>query len=150
MTDEITIASGAKSGRLFDPTNSIATVDKMLDRFFETARVEAVYGSPVQNGDTMVIPSAEVFSGMGFGVGTGGALGKDTADQGIAGGGGGGGGGSVIARPVAAIVITPNSVRIEPIVDVTKIALAALTAVGFMIGMMARMKGKSVPRLRNS
>ena len=44
----------------------------------------------------------------------------------LAGGGGGGGGSS--GRPVAAIVIGPDGVKIEPVVDVTKIGLAAIGA----------------------
>jgi uncharacterized spore protein YtfJ len=52
---------------------------------------------------------------------------------------GGGGGGRVFSRPVAVIVASPEGVRIEPVVDPTKIVLAALTTVGFMAGMFARM-----------
>jgi hypothetical protein len=40
---------------------------------------------------------------------------------------------------VAVIVASPEGVRVQEVVDPTKIALAALTAAGFMIGMMARM-----------
>jgi uncharacterized spore protein YtfJ len=52
---------------------------------------------------------------------------------------GGGGGGRVFSRPVAVIIAAPEGVRVEPVVDVTKIGLAALTAAGFMFGMWMRM-----------
>jgi len=60
-------------------------------------------------------------------------------------GGGGGGGGRVLARPVAAIIMSPTSVRVEPIVDVTKIALAVFTTLGFMTAMLTRMNKSGRP-----
>jgi uncharacterized spore protein YtfJ len=89
----------------------------------------------------MVIPAAEVLSAMGFGMGSG--SGPDVENEGSGGsGGGGGGGGRVFSRPVAAIIIQGDSVRVEPIVDVTKIALALFTTIGFMAGMAWRMSRK--------
>lgn len=131
MTTGSTPTSETESGRQFDLAASANTMEATLGRFLDAARVEAVYGKPVQNDATIVIPSAEVLSVLGVGLGHGGGV--------RAGGGGGGGGGRVLARPVAAVVISPNGVRVEPIIDTTKIALAALTAAGFMIGMLIRM-----------
>jgi uncharacterized spore protein YtfJ len=54
-------------------------------------------------------------------------------------GNGGGGGGRILSRPVAVVIASPEGVRVEPVVDITKVALAGLTALGFMIGMMFRM-----------
>jgi uncharacterized spore protein YtfJ len=54
-------------------------------------------------------------------------------------GSGGGGGGYTFSRPVALVIASADGVRVEPVLDVTKIALAALTTAGFMLGMMARM-----------
>ncbi len=129
-TDETTSESDLES-------SGIETVRETLSQFLEAAGVQAVYGEPVQNGDIIVIPSAEVLSVMGFGVGTG--RGANDNRQEVGSGSGGGGGGRVLSRPVAAIVISPDDARVEPIVDVTKIALAGLTAAGFMIGMLMRM-----------
>ena len=105
----------------------------------EAARVEAAIGAPIEHGDSLVIPTAEVFNAMGFGLGSG--QGKDVNDPDAvqASGSGGGGGGQAFARPVAVIVMSPEGVRIEPVVDVTKVALAALTAAGFIGAMIARM-----------
>ena len=79
---------------------------------------------------------------MGAGYGGGGGVGGDGGHNGDGGprlddeqneatgsgfGGGGGGGGTAMARPVAAIIIEPNGVRVEPIIDPTKIAIAFFT-----------------------
>ncbi|MBI5879042.1 MAG: hypothetical protein HZB53_15450 [Chloroflexi bacterium] len=124
-----------------DAALPLTTMQRLLEKHLDVARVEAVYGEPVVSGDTIVIPAAELFSVVGVGVG--GGAGPSSADGGAQEhtgyGSGGGGGGRVLARPVAAIVIRPDGVAVQPIVDVTKIGLAALTAIGFMAGMMATM-----------
>jgi hypothetical protein len=55
-------------------------------------------------------------------------------------GGGGGGGGVGIGRPVAAIIINRDGVRVEPIIDLTKVALAFITMLGSMFFMTSRMR----------
>jgi uncharacterized spore protein YtfJ len=115
----------------------VESIDGNIDRMLEVAAVEAVYGSPIQQGDTVIIPAAEVSAYMGFGMGIG-SGGDDESNQGGEGGGGGGGGFS-LSRPVAVIVSGPEGVRVEPVVDVTKIAVAALTAGVFMFGMLANL-----------
>jgi hypothetical protein len=42
-------------------------------------------------------------------------------------------------RPVAAIVVTPDAVYVEPVVDATKIALAGLTTGAFIIYWLFRL-----------
>ena len=59
------------------------------------------------------------------------------------GGSGIGGGGGSAGRPVAAIIIGPEGVRVEPVVDVTKIALAVFTTAGAMLLMLGRMNSTS-------
>ncbi|UCH59081.1 MAG: hypothetical protein JSV61_12805 [Anaerolineales bacterium] len=115
---------------------NIEVIQGTLNNFLEAADVTAVYGEPIKNGDTLIIPTAEVLSGMGFGLAYGG--GEDQAGD-AAGGAGGGGGGRILSRPVAVVIATPDEVRVEPVVDITKISLAALTASGFMMGMLLRM-----------
>jgi uncharacterized spore protein YtfJ len=115
----------------------IKTVQSTLEKFTAIADVTSVYGNPIQNGDTTIIPAAEVLCVMGFGVGSG--SGMDENNQG-GGGEGGGGGGRVFSRPVAAIIIEGNNVRVEPVVDVTKITLGLFTTIGFVAGMVWRMK----------
>jgi uncharacterized spore protein YtfJ len=124
-----------------EPVAEILVIQDTLDKFIATADVQVVYGEPIMHGDTLILPSAEILAGMGFGVGYG--SGKSNAEEGeeLGRAGGGGGGGRVLSRPVAVIVASPEGVRVEPVVDVTKIGLAALTAAGFMFGMILRMTG---------
>jgi len=119
-----------------DPALDI--VQNTMETFFSAARVEAVYGEPVENGDHLIIPTAEILSAMGFGAGTGFGTGPEDEDgsTGSGGGSGGGGGGRVLSRPVAVVIAYPEGVRVEPVIDLTKIALAALTAGGFMAAMV--------------
>jgi uncharacterized spore protein YtfJ len=144
MNDELDINAGD-----FDVdsvTDAMDVIELTMERFLDTASVDLVYGDPVEHGDTLIIPTAEILAGLGFGVGSGsGSAGKHDEEEGEEGGegygegGGGGGGGRTFARPVAIVVSSPEGVRVEPVVDVTKIALGFLTAAGFMTGMILRM-----------
>jgi len=115
---------------------SLQFMETTIEEFMSAASVEAVYGKPVKQGDTLIIPAAEVVAGMGFGVGGGGGGAPENGGSGV----GGGGGGRVLSRPVAVVIASPDGVRVEPVVDVTKVALALFTALGFMVGMVARMR----------
>jgi uncharacterized spore protein YtfJ len=126
MTEE----TGVKTENEANHTSSLEMTSQMMDKFIAVASVEAVYGKPIQKGDTLIIPTAEVVSFMGFGMG-------DSGKQNV--GGGGGGGGQTHSRPVAIIIAGPEGIRVEPVVDVTKIALAMFTATGFMAATLMRM-----------
>jgi uncharacterized spore protein YtfJ len=124
-----------------------------MDKLMAVANVEAVYGKPIHHNETIIIPAAEVFAIMGVGGGSGMMEGQpaneDEKEEQEVGdgeekprkgsGGGGGGGGRTFARPVALVIVGPEGVRVEPIFDRTKVALAALTAFGFMFATMGRM-----------
>ena len=112
---------------------SLAQIEHSIDSFLAVADVGKVFAEPIRDRETTIIPAAEVMTGMGFGHGFG--RGTDAEGEEIhrGGGGGGGGGGSAFARPVAVIVASPEGVRVEPVIDFTKIALAAVTAGGFML-----------------
>jgi uncharacterized spore protein YtfJ len=131
------------------PLNDYAAVDTLqttMDKFLSAANVEAVYGQPVREGETIVIPTAEVLSVAGFGLGAGSGSQGPGGQENTGTGSGGGGGGRVLSRPVAAIIISPEGVKVEPVVDVTKIALAAFTTAGFMLAMFARMWSTRPPK----
>lgn len=142
MTEEIPTKSQTP-----EPGAEILVIQDTLDKFIATADVEVVYGEPIQHGETVIIPTAEVLSGVGFAIGSGSGKSQreDNGDEGSA--GGGGGGGRVLSRPVAVVVASPEGVRVEPVVDITKIGLAALTAAGFMFGMLMRMTGPRGPKI---
>ncbi len=79
-----------------------------------TASAERVFAEPVRIGDRVMIPAARVELSGAFGP----PPGHD----------GGAGGGHTTARPVAVIEAGPDGVRVKPVVDVTKVVLAALGA----------------------
>jgi len=121
-------------------------IDSSMDKLLAVSTVDAVYGEPIEHGENLIIPAAELLSTMGFGVGYGSGSGGDSEESETSSSGegtGGGGGGYAFSRPVAVIIAGPDGVRVEPVVDVTKIALTFLTAVGFMAGAAARMMRRS-------
>ena len=129
-----------------DPT------EQALSKLVITASADAVFGEPVVNGNTTVIPCSEVVIGMGMGSGGG-----PVDENGNQTGSGSGGGGGARGRPVAAIIITQDGVRVEPIFDITKIVLASLTTGTFIllwIGRLSLMKRSSrvpsISRIRRS
>ena len=131
---------------LVDPT------EQALSRLVATARADAVFGQPVVSGDTTIISCSEIAIGMGMGSGSG-----PVDEKGNPTGGGSGGGGGARGRPVAAIVITKEGVRVEPIFDLTKIVLASLTTGTFILLWVGRLflmrrsgRSPSLSKLRRS
>ena len=146
MDESSTLNPRSQRTKPLDVSSPLNTVQTTMDNFLSAANVEAVYGPPIREAENIVIPAAEILSIAGFGLGSG------SGPQGIGenenpGGGGGGGGGRVLSRPVAAIVISPTGVRVEPIIDVTKIVLAVFTTLGFMVAMFTRMSKTTPPKL---
>jgi uncharacterized spore protein YtfJ len=131
----------------------------ILEKFVETARPASVFAPPLSAGDYTIITASEVYAGMGVGFGGGGGNGpmmpadsseeasdempaEPSDEEGVVPSGvgyGGGGGGVTLGRPVAAIIIGPDGVEVEPIVDATKIAIALFTTIGAMALMFSRM-----------
>ena len=125
------------SGAGLDSTDKAADV---ISKLFTVAEPGVIFSAPVKEGDYTVITASEISVGMGLGFG--GGTSKDDAGETDSGGGGGGGGASA-GRPVAAIIIGPNGVRVEPIVDPTKIAIAFFTTLGAMFMTWRTMRGRS-------
>ena len=120
---------------------------ELMMRMCEVAQATSVFTEPVIAGDYAVLAASEVTVSLGYGFGGGGGSrpadedgepAQNETKEGF--GAGGGGGGVASARPVAAIEIGPRGVRVEPIVDPTKIALAFFTAFGAMFMMFNRMR----------
>jgi uncharacterized spore protein YtfJ len=126
-----------KDKLLFKQIGSFEEGLALLKKTVAAGDVRAAFGDPVTAGEQTVISVAEVSHGMGFGYGSGygegalppGAEGQEPIPS-TGGGSGGAGGGGAFSRPVAAIVIAPDGVRVEPIVDVTKVVLAFFTMFG--------------------
>jgi uncharacterized spore protein YtfJ len=122
-----------------DPGQAIDMLQETMDTLLDTADVSKVYGEPIVHEETLIIPAAEVVAVAGFGAGYGSGGPEDNGGE----GGGGGGGGKTFSRPVAIVIADKDGVRVEPVVDPTKIAMTFFTAFGFMIATIGRMtKGK--------
>ena len=119
-----------------DAGQAIDMVQETMETFIETADVSRVYGEPIVHEDSMIIPAAEVVAGLGFGAGYGAGGPEDVGGS----GGGGGGGGKTFARPVAVVIVDKHGVRVEPVVDPTKIVLTFFTALGFIFATIAKMR----------
>jgi uncharacterized spore protein YtfJ len=136
--------------------NLLALTDKsseqlrtVMETLFAAAQPGAVYSEPVVSGNYTIITASEVTAGGGFGSGSG--FGPATskaqqqqgeegsqAEQANSGGGGMGGGGGSSGRPVAVIIIGPEGVTVQPLFDLTKIALAGITAGATMFAVLRR------------
>src|SRR2546421_6192174 len=104
------ITEGKTQVPLVDPTG------QTLSKLVTTASAEAVFGQPVVNGDTTVIPCSEVAMGMGMGSGSG-----PVDENGNPTGGGSGGGGAERGGLEPAMVITMKGVGEKPTFDLIKI-----------------------------
>ncbi len=114
------------------------------------ANANACFGEPVVVEDSVVIPVASVGYGFGAGVGQGpnmGAMDEEMSEMKKAEpdsdferetSGGGGGGGGASASPIAAIEVTSKGVRVEPIVNEQRLALAGALLIGWSVFWLAR------------
>jgi uncharacterized spore protein YtfJ len=114
-----------------------------MERIFSAAQAKAVFSEPVVSGNYTVITASEVSAVGGFGSGLGfGPAGKRTGDSSQAenagGGGGVGGGGGSMGRPVAVIIAGPDGVSVQPILDVTKVALRGIAFAGAIVAMLRK------------
>ena len=119
----------------------------VMEKLIASADVSKVYAAPIEHGDRLLLPAAEVVAVAGFGMGSGrGEVGERAGRARRGGGGGAGGGGKAFARSVAVVVSSPEGVEVRPVIDLTKIALAALTAASFVWGAWRNAKKSSKPR----
>jgi len=145
MDEPSTLDPKSQTARPLDVNASVTTVQATMDKFLSAANVEGVYAPPIREGDHIVIPAAEVLSIAGFGLGVGSGSQGTSENENPGSGAGGGGGGRILSRPVAVVVISPTGVRVEPIIDVTKMILAVFTTLGFMAAMFNRMSKTKPP-----
>jgi uncharacterized spore protein YtfJ len=118
------------------------SANALIGRLFDITRPDTVYSQPITVGEHTIITASEYMAGMGVGYGSGGGMNVPEEPENVGFGGGGGGGGTTLARPVATIIISPSGVRVEPIVDVTKIAITLFTALGAMVLALRKMKSQ--------
>jgi len=113
---------------------------ELIGRLFDVAKPDAVYSKPIVVGDYTVITASELLVSMGAGYGGGGGgspvnVNEENSEDNsnFNAGGGGGGGGFSLGRPVAAITVGPEGVRVDPIVDPTKISIAFFTTLAAIV-----------------
>jgi uncharacterized spore protein YtfJ len=102
---------------------NLEPIEKMVDGL----GVGAVFGEPIMEGGVTVVPVAEVRFAFGYGYGSGGGRVEETGDSprtAEGSGGGSGAGGRASARGY--IRISADDVRFEPVLDVTRLALAGI------------------------
>ncbi|MBN1579179.1 MAG: hypothetical protein JXA89_00645 [Anaerolineae bacterium] len=102
-----------------------------IDNLRDTASVGKAFGEPQEAEGKIIIPVAEV--GLGFGLGFGQGTTPETEEAPVGEGEGGGGGGGANARPIAIIEISKEETIVKPIVDESKITLAAIAMVAWCI-----------------
>lgn len=114
-----------------DLSQAAERVERMLERF----DVGAIFGEPVHEGTTTIVPVAEIGAlfGFGYGSGEGPAPAKQGAESATATGGGGGGGGRGSAKPRGVLKFTPDGVSYEPIEDPSRISLAGIAMVAWVV-----------------
>ncbi len=99
---------------------------KPLNDWLDRLSVRTIFGEPVHEGDSVVIPVASLRAGFGYGAGSAppqpGEDGEMKPSQGE--GAGGGGGGSL--QPKGYLRITADDVKYEPIMDTTLVSLAGI------------------------
>src|SRR5260370_35521017 len=85
-----------------------SSIEQILSRLVNTARVDAVFGQPVERGDTTVIPCSEVTIGLGMGSGGG-----PVDAQGNRTGRASGAGGAATGRAFACSGLTKNGAHVH-------------------------------------
>jgi uncharacterized spore protein YtfJ len=114
---------------------NLEPIEKMLDGL----GVGAVFGEPIREGGVTVVPVAEVRLGFGYGYGSGRGPGEE-AEGGPSMGEGSGGGSAAGGRASAKgyIRISADEVKFEPVLDVTRLALAGIAFVAWSVFWIGR------------
>jgi uncharacterized spore protein YtfJ len=111
----------AEDDAVDEQSNIIRSLGDALDAVDDAARVERVYGRPVETERRTVVPVARVVYGFGSGFG-------DDDETGA----GAGAGGGVVATPVGALEITDETTRFIRFSDWRGYAVAA--CLGIVLG----------------
>jgi hypothetical protein len=114
-------------GRLVGFMSGAEHVSRALER---AGSGDGAVGPATVVGERTVIPLIETFASGGFGGGSG--LGTDAGGN-EGSGGGGGGGGYGRSRTIAVADVGPEGVKIRPVIDVTGLALPAVSAVAALL-----------------
>jgi uncharacterized spore protein YtfJ len=108
----------------------LTSIEKLTNAIERASTGEGAVGPATTAGDRTVIPLVETYAQGGFGAGSGGGS-EGEASGGSGGGGGGGGVGR--SRTIAIADVGPDGVKIRPVIDVTGLALPAVSAVAALL-----------------
>ncbi len=129
-------------------------LDDLQKRFAEMqgkANWKTVFGDVIEVNGRRLIPVASVQYGFGMGGGQGtsprtGSRAKSSSKDDTASlGSGGGGGGGVRIEPIALIDVTDGRLKVEPIINVTRVAVIALLVAGWSMFWLLRAR-QAAPR----
>jgi uncharacterized spore protein YtfJ len=121
-----------KEFSMIDPKEMLAT---LVDHFASTARVQNVFGEPIEAHGKTIIPVARVSYRLGAGGSEGGETPADPSAPRKA-GGGSGGGGIVQATPIGVLEVTEAGARFVRFFDPQM--ATGLIAGGVMLGLLLR------------
>jgi uncharacterized spore protein YtfJ len=107
---------------------NLEPIEKMVDGL----GVGAVFGEPIREGGVTVVPVAEVRFAFGYGYGSG----RGRGEQAEGSGGGSGAGGRASAKGY--VRISDDEVRFEPVLDVTRLALAGIAFAAWSVFWIGR------------
>ncbi|MBF8185105.1 sporulation protein [Nonomuraea sp. K274] len=93
---------------------------ELVEQSKDAATVRRVFGEPIHQGDSIIIPVARVAQGGGGGQGQ---SKRDKPDKGGEEGEGGGGGFGFTATPAGVYVLKDGDVQWRPAIDVNRIVL---------------------------
>jgi uncharacterized spore protein YtfJ len=113
-------------GGLLGIVSGAEQVSRALER---AGSGEGAVGPATVAGDHTVIPLVETFASGGFGGGSG--VGTEGDSRGS--GAGGGGGGIARSRAIAVADVGPDGVKIRPVIDLTGLALPAVSAIAALL-----------------
>jgi len=116
----------AEAGRMIGVVAGAEQISRALER---AGSGDGAVGAPVVVGDRTVVPLIETFASGGFGGGSG--LGTEGSNEGS--GAGGGGGGIGRSRAIAVADVGPEGVKIRPVIDITGLALPAVSAIATLL-----------------
>src|SRR5579883_2769431 len=128
--------------RLLAAAGRVSGASTIAGALAGVARPEAAIGAPVSAGAYTAVPLLESMFAGGYGMGLGGGNAPDgerAERRSIGGGGGGGGGGAGRSRVVTVLVIGPDGVELRPVVDRTKLGLAAIAAAIGVAGVLRKL-----------
>ena len=110
-------------------------IQQVLGQVKDGARVQQVFGAPIERDGVMIVPVAIVRGGGG------GGSGREPKENGVSEGGGGGFG--LSARPAGVYVLKDGDAHWRPAVDVNRIVLG-----GQILGLVAMLVIRSIARRR--